>query len=328
MSAITERGKVTKERLDALRARLESSLPLIAERACVYATGSFGRFEAGVHSDLDLFILARTDEAKEEKESLLQRLDEICLKADLIRATRALHIPDFDGDGKYLVQYTVHELTKTLGTSKDDVSNTFTARLLLLLESTPLLEEDVYLTAMTAVIAAYWRDFDDHSNDFAPAFIANDILRLWRTFCVNYEARTVREPAKDKIKGKIKNYKLKHSRMLTCYSALIFLLHLFNKYGSVSPEMALTMARMSPISRIESLANKYSELHQLFQNITSKYNEFLEVSNASEDELILKFGDPEYTRQRRESAEQFGQLIFEALSAVGNGSKFYRMLVV
>ena len=39
-------------------------------------------------------------------------------------------------------------------------------------------------------------------DEFMPAFLANDILRLWRTFCVNYEARTQTEPAEKKAKRK------------------------------------------------------------------------------------------------------------------------------
>src|SRR4029077_19402552 len=70
------------------------------------------------------------------------------------------------------------------------------------------------------VIDGYWRDYQDHQANFMPAFLANDILRIWRTFCVNYEARTKREPDDKKASGKLKNYKLKHSRLLTCYSAL------------------------------------------------------------------------------------------------------------
>src|SRR5580658_2234467 len=69
--------------------------------------------------------------------SLLKHLDEICIKADLIEVTRKLRIPEFSGDGRYLAHYSVHEFTKALGTPEDDVTNTFTARLLLLLESRP-----------------------------------------------------------------------------------------------------------------------------------------------------------------------------------------------
>jgi hypothetical protein len=151
----------------------------------------------------------------------------------LIEATRALGIPEFSGDGRYLMHYSVQDFTKTLGTPEDDVTNTFTARLLLLLESRPLLESAVYRDVTEEVIVAYWRDYADHKTDFMPAFLANDILRLWRTFCVNYEARTARVPDREKAKGKLKNYKLKHSRLLTCYSALLYLLTVYSKQQTV-----------------------------------------------------------------------------------------------
>ena len=72
---------------------------------------------------------------------MLSFLSEILVKSDLIRATRGLGIRDFDGDGKYLVHHATHLLTGTLGKPEDDAFNTFTPRLLLLLESYPLVEE-------------------------------------------------------------------------------------------------------------------------------------------------------------------------------------------
>jgi hypothetical protein len=57
----------------------------------------------------------------------LCRLDEICLKADLIRMSQELKLPKFSGDGEYLVHHTVGELTKELGGPLDDAKNTFTA---------------------------------------------------------------------------------------------------------------------------------------------------------------------------------------------------------
>lgn len=193
MGELADRRAGTANRIAALIAGLESVEELAKGKACVYATGSFGRGEASSHSDLDLFIVGK-NRADEQKGSLLRPLDEICLKAELIGVTRRLGFPDFTDDGRYLTHYSVADFTKTLGTPEDDVTNTFTARLLLLLESRPLAETAVYDEVLRDVIAAYWRDYADHSRDFMPAFLANDILRLWRTFCVNYEARTTRVP--------------------------------------------------------------------------------------------------------------------------------------
>jgi len=228
--SLADRRDQTRTRIEQLRNQLKEAEALAEGKACVYATGSFGRCEASSHSDLDLFILAKNNT---DEKSSLRRLDEIRIKADLIEVAKKLGFPEFSRDGQYLDQHTVYEFTHTLGTEHDDVTNTFTARLLLLLESCALLEKAVYEEVIGDVVAAYWRDYEDHKSDFMPAFLANDILRLWRTFCVNYEARTTRKPDLEKAKGKIKNYKLKHSRMLTCYSALVYLLAVYGHQKTV-----------------------------------------------------------------------------------------------
>lgn len=302
-------------------------------KACVYATGSFGRREAGPHSDLDLFMVGKRDgrPGREGIEgSLLKRLDEICIKADLIEATRELKIPEFSGDGRYLTHYSVHEFTKSLGTPEDDVTNTFTARLLLLLESCPLLESAVYKEVLEEVIAAYWRDYEDHKRDFMPAFLGNDILRLWRTFCVNYEARTARVPDDEKAKGKLKNYKLKHSRLLTCYSALLYLLAVYSDQRTVSPSDALAMIDLTPTGRLEWLLDRstLAYAHNTIRKLLDQYERFLETTSCSEAELVSKFRDKKTSQTYLSAAYDFGDLVFEALTSIGSGSRFHRLLVV
>ena len=217
---IKKRRQSADSRLSELQDRLESAESQLLDRACVYVTGSFGRREASGHSDLDLFIAGRT----RHDERALPPLDEILVKADLIKVTRDMGFQDFSGDGEYLVHYSVDKLIHSLGTPEDDAANTFTARLLLLLESRPLLGADVYSDVLSAVVSAYWRDYDDHKNEFLPAFLVNDILRLWRTFCVNYEARTQTEPAPKKAKTKAQELQAQtqssaHLLLCTCLLA-------------------------------------------------------------------------------------------------------------
>ncbi len=156
---LNERRTKTSDRVQLLQTKLSEAENLCKGKACVYATGSYGRGEANQHSDLDLFIAGHpTTEGKRH----LKALDEICIKADLIEATREFGIQEFSGDGQYLEHYTIRQLVRSLGTPEDDASNTFTARLLLLLESQPLLEKDVYDEAIQAILAAYWRDYEEH----------------------------------------------------------------------------------------------------------------------------------------------------------------------
>lgn len=292
MHELERRRASTLARINSLRQKLEDAEKLVIGRACVYATGSFGRREASDYSDLDLFIVSKSTKVDGDNSiSLLPRLDEICVKAKLIEATRELGIPEFDGDGRYLIHHPLHLFTKTLGTPEDDVTNTFTARLLLLLESYPLLEERIYKEITAEVVASYWRDYEDHKNNFIPAFLTNDILRLWRTFCVNYEARTEREPDEKKAKGKIKNYKLKHSRLLTCYSAILYLLAVYRKTHTVLPSDALNMIDLSPTDRLQDLLRQ-SELagaHQSISGLLKQYDQFLETTNYREQELVNFF---------------------------------------
>jgi predicted nucleotidyltransferase len=324
---LDHRRTETAARVEKLRGELKQAEKLTAGNACVYATGSFGRSEASPYSDLDLFIAGRDDKGGQR---LLRRLDEIRIKADLIEATQKLGIPDFSGDGEYLNHYTVGELVGTLGKPEDDVSNTFTARLLLLLESRPLLGESVYHDIIEDVIGAYWRDYEDHKNEFMPAFLANDILRLWRTFCVNYEARTSTDPPEKKAKRKLKNYKLKHSRLLTCYSALIYLLAVFAERKTVSPTDAVDMIKLTPTARLEWILSKqhFHSAHSTVGDVLECYESFLADTDAAEEVLIARFLDKNKSQEYFRTANKLGDLVFEVLDSIGQKNRFHRLLLV
>jgi len=125
---------------------------------------------------------------------------------------------------------------------------------------------------------------------------------LWRTFCVNYEARTKKDPPEAKAKRKLKNYKLKHSRLLTCYSALLYLLAVHRTQGTVSPDDAKSMSAMTPTERLEWLLcqSSLAEAHEDLNTLLKQYEHFLKLTNAQEKELITIFLD------RARSREYFG----------------------
>lgn len=333
MGELSSRRELSQKRIEQLRSHLPEAEKLVGGKACVYITGSLGRGEASIFSDLDLFIVGKANGrrgADGKEGSQLNRLDEICIKADLIEATRKLNFPEFSGEGRYLVHYPIDSLIKTLGKPEDDLTNTFTARLLLLLESRPLLGHEAYDDILRDVLAPYWRDFEDHKRNFVPAFLANDILRLWRTFCVNYEAGTERVPEEKKAKGKLKNYKLKHSRMLTCYSALLHLLAVFGRCQTVSPSDVLEMIHQTPTQRLEWLAKQQDlkQAHSVLQDLLAQYEEFLATTNQPEHELLKRFENASQSKAFMEASYQFGDLMFDALNRIGNGSRFHRLLVV
>ena len=321
-----DKRKSTEQRFKSPQDQLVTSEDRCIGKACVYATGSFARGEAHQWSDLDLFIVGQETDGKRS----LSRLDEIRVKADLIDVTQKAGIPDFSGDGRYLEHYTSSNLTRTLGKPEDDAANTFTARLLLLLESRPLLGRDIYDRVLDDVISAYWQDYVDHKNNFVPAFLANDILRLWRTFCVNYEARTLRQPEEEKAKRKLKNYKLKFSRLLTCYSGLLFLLALHIENGTVSTDDAKQMVSLTPTQRLEWLSDRPALLpaRDEVAHLLNSYERFLANTACQESELVQKFLQKDVSRKYFAEAADFGEQMFRVLSAVGDGKQLYRLLLV
>jgi len=324
---LESRRSTTDARLERLRNDLAAAEALAGDRACVYLTGSFARGEAGSHSDLDLFIMGKGTKEK----PALRRLDEICIKADLIESTRKHDIPDFSRDGEYLVHYTEDELIGTLGSQQDDACNTFTARLLLLLESRALIGESVYVDTIQAVVAAYWGEYEDHKSNFVPAFLVNDILRLWRTFCVNYEARTSKAPAEKKAKRKLTNYKLKHSRLLTCYSALSYLLAIYAENTTVSPADAIEMVRMSPTQRLEWLRTApgvADAAKSKVDELLNSYEGFLRNTDTSEKSLLDQFMGAETSQRYLTEAREFGDKMHALLELLGRGTLLHRLLTV
>ncbi|MDT7042683.1 nucleotidyltransferase domain-containing protein [Candidatus Nitronereus thalassa] len=319
MNFLRTRRDKALARLKKLQIHLKEAHKLSKGKVCVYVTGSFGRGEASNYSDLDLFIVG-----KEEKNfRVLSNLDEILVKAELIKATRKLNFPEFSGDGEYLKHYTVGDLVASLGKPDDDATNTFTARLLLLLESRPLLEEQIHKQAINSVINAYWRDFRGHESEFVPAFLVNDIIRLWRTFCVNYEARTQTSSDEKRAKRKLKNYKLKHSRLITCYSAIFYLMATMGKKDTVTQYDAKKMVYLSPIERLEWLLGEkgFTDFSSKINEILSLYQNFLTKTDQDEKTLVKLFLNDKKSREYLREANKLGDHVFELLRAIGERQK-------
>ncbi len=332
---IEGRRQFSDERFSRLQGTLVQTPEICADKACVYATGSFGRREASRHSDLDLFIVSLSSEKDGVDRSNLSKLNEILLKAELIRASKELHFPEFSQDGRFLQHHTARKLIQSTGNQYDDAENTFTARLLLLLESKPLAGSEVHARIIDDVIERYWREFPDYYDRFMPAYLANDILRYWRTLCHNYEAATSGTPKpqqlpSDRAKRKIKNYKLKHSRMLTCYSAVLFLLFNYVRHGTVSPADAQKMVYMTPTERVEFVARELegSDPAESINKFLGKYERFLEVTSASEEELIKLFSDEIEVDKLRDEQSDFGDMAYTILNSIGHESRLYRHLLI
>jgi hypothetical protein len=320
-----------------LKATLATAETLVAGKACVYATGSFGRMEAGPDSDLDLFIVVETKEVTKNDKTVtvneLDGIDEITLKYQLITAVAECGIQPFDGAGKYLELHGINDFADKLGTREDDHHNTLTGRLLLLLESRPLLGSAIYDKLLSNVIDAYFVDYKNNQQEFIPAFLVNDILRMWRTFAVNYELFR----KKGGTGYRIKNLKLKYSRMLTCYSAVMYLLSKHLQAGTISPADVREMVSLTPSERLEMVATRPfddepvgEKFRLLMGKVIADYSNFLEFTHKPKEEVAM--GIEEDFRIWRERSYDFGRTFAEALTTLGHSSDpldgLYRIILI
>jgi hypothetical protein len=328
LEILRTRKSTTDNRLKQMTERLGPARPHVSDYACVYATGSVGRGEASTFSDLDVFILTDTTASKDSPKPRLNSLDAIRLQNALIEANQAEGFPLFSDDGGYLKVHTLTDMIEKLGGRDDDYENLFTARILLLLESKPLLGSTFYETAVRKVLGEYWRDWQGNESDFVPAYVVNDIVKYWKVLCLNYEERT--RNAGDTGKRRLLNYKLKHSRLLTCYSAILYLCYILRTKPAISLEDAYTMTQLTPTDRILKIraATPEGESLNLIDEILEKYVEFLATTDAPKDTLLEKFGHDRFNRERRVTAKKFGDLMFELLKQIGEETPLFRYLIV
>ncbi|RDI18134.1 hypothetical protein DFR41_11550 [Pseudacidovorax intermedius] len=266
-SALQQRIKSSRELLEKVRKNVSEKSACKAPGVCIYAAGSLARYETGKVSDLDLFFVA--DRRKRKKgERSLSKLSEVKIFSDLIRLTDELQIQPFSGDGKFLKIHELQDIIEGTGSSDDDSENLFTTRLLLLLESKCIVGQKVYDNSIRKVLDMYFRDGRGRK-EFRPLFLLNDILRYWRTLCLNYE-RTRSEQGKPWWK---KNLNLKFPRKLTVFSTVLCIVAL----DMHTLEDFLKISSMTPLERLifalDHMAD--SELEGSFLEVLNYYEDFL-----------------------------------------------------
>lgn len=288
----------------------------------IFAAGSYARGEASLYSDVDLFFITH----QEDSEVLDNpRLREIKIMSEVIRVTEdLLKFPAPSNDGEFLKILTLDEILKHLGGRDDDYRNHFTARMLMILESIPVHGNDAYAIALEAIIDSYLRDYEDHSADFRPTFIVNDIIRFWKTLCLNYEHKRNQVENARRVKQKIRNFKLGYSRLLTCFATVALL----SSYKQISKEDLLVICRLTPIERLLQLSEREPLVIDAVKQALEQYHWFLEKTAITTHELEAYFSVGNNRKEAFTHASKFGDAIYSVVNTAATQANTLRYLVV
>ena len=69
---------------------------------------------------------------------------------------------------------------------EDDTNRNLTERMLLFLESVPVNRDDAYNRVITGILNRYLANDRPMSRYKVPRFLFNDVVRYWRTMCVDF----------------------------------------------------------------------------------------------------------------------------------------------
>lgn len=306
-----KRTQCTAERLSLIRAKFDESNTFFSpKRATVFCAGSIARQDSGKKSDLDLFIIA-------DEETKL--LDTYHYFSKLININQELNYPTFSNDGEFLKVYQLKELIALTGSRVEDSQNVFTARMLLLLESKPVCNDTLYEDFLSQVIKHYCRDANGHMSPFKPLFLLNDLLRYWRTLCLNYE--TIRHDPKKPWRKK--NINLKFSRMLTVFGTVLPLI----TESKHSYQGIIDLCKLSPLERLakglDALGNP--EWESEFLNFLENYEYFLSLK---ETENIQDNITKDEMANLDTRADEFSSFLYSALTHHNVPLEYRRYLVV
>lgn len=302
----------SKNKYKELKAEVRSRLLNLDSKNSYFCfcSGSVARGDCGINSDLDIFVVADGE---------LSYLQEVQMFSELIQANKKLEYPDFSNDGKFLKAPKFEDIKKALGRRDDDYNNLFTTRMLLLLESKPVFNEELYEKVVKKIIKIYFKEQSGRKGEFVPLYILNDILRYWRTLCLNYEViRNLDKPWRKK------NINLKFSRMLTVYSAVI---PVVLKQVKTQTDW-YKLVKTEPIDRIALSLQKINDdnLRGRFRDFVECYNYFLSLKDEKDIESVLSERGAKEVIKRK--SRDFSNFIYDLLSSEYADKRLKKCLVI
>jgi hypothetical protein len=251
--------------------------------------GSWARRELTSESDHDWAVLTRgVHPFDPDVKSLVRRCEK--------RYTEEGKAPG--AQGVFGCAFAMEELVEFVGLDSDTNTN-LTRRMLLLLESEPV-AEGCYEDSRARVLQAYL----DHGlkEHRPPRFLLNDVIRYWRTMCVDFEGKHWGGDA-NLVKWVTRNAKLRTSRKLLFASGLIPVLMCHRHEASEIPAFLGRQFSVPAIDRLSAAFLDYGAIDEGARTMLA-YDRWIDLISRAEVRRELQ----ELTEETRRSSALFAQI--------------------
>lgn len=255
--------RFTAEKMAEMRSALKNQCR--GKSYSVLTGGSFARGEASPESDLDWFVICDTPEATAEAHRDLPAIASVL--------ERSVPKPPSTG-GAFAKVELIDEMARNIG-GEDDKNSKITRRVLYLLEGAYLHDEERFLQYRDQILGKYIQPtISDHT--FC-RFLLNDLIRYYRTICVDFEHKTREE---NKAWG-TRNIKLIFSRKLLYFSGVLAAAETWQYTYTSKMEKIRGLFALTPIRRIETVCGSRAD------RALSAYGEFLKKLSDPSVRMML-----------------------------------------
>jgi len=295
---LNKRKEYSFEILENIKTELEKNIN--NENICIVTTGSYARGEASEESDLDFYVIVKNgdyDLAFDEKE-LIQNVINKYIKND-------------SGDSGTFGSDAIEKLEtmlKNIGGTKD-TNIKLTRRMLFLLESKCLYNEQIYNDVMKRLLSVYIKEAISY-NQIA-RFLLNDIIRYYRTITTDFEYK-INEEGKS---WGLRYIKLTYSRKLIYFAGIISIAQTQDKNREEKIDILMTLFNKIPLERIDETikdSNIKSKIFELYENFLIKISDIdirkeLESIRSNNNELPQNFED------LKNKSKEFSRILIKAI---------------
>ena len=303
-------------KINSIRSVLQRRLKSVKYNGdfCIVSVGSYGRYEASEQSDLDVYVI----HSKKMMDDTKGKINEIV--QDTARKTGIKCSGGFES-------ISLAAMYKNIG-GKKDTNLSITNRILFLLESECLYNNSFFTNSYEKILRKYLKDIIESDNK-PPRFLLSDIIRYYRTICIDYEFKTT----EDNKEWAIRNIKLRFSRKGLYFGGIAILLNSLNKRGIDRYDYIVSNLRRpfaDKISRIlleQGMADGYKNililyadfLYEISKKGVRTHLDDLKKADRKKDELFLVM---------TKKARQFNDNLLDFLHAGKWGGKDYLNLLV